>query len=104
MSFMPISVNATPENKAAAVKFDFLLQGQSDQNGKVLRSGKDGDGMTFVPVEPNDVKGLEGTAGGSRMDLALTMAFQRKASTIFLLSDGRPAPNGMARLSISMTS
>jgi hypothetical protein len=36
------------------------------------------------------VKELAGTEGGSRIDLAMVAAFERKPSTIFVLSDGAP--------------
>ncbi len=89
--FRPISVNATAENKHAAIKFfDFYYKGPRTRTEKFGKSGKDGEGGEFVGVKPEDVKGLEGTSGGSRMDLGLTMAFQRQASTVFLLSDGHP--------------
>jgi hypothetical protein len=49
------------------------------------------DGIPFTPLTVETVKGLEGTSGGSRMDLALVAAMERKATSIFLLSDGQPS-------------
>lgn len=96
----PVNVRATAENKERALKF---LQGYYGDGGfgrtrteKLRSQGKplgemvEYDGVQFTPLQVNQVKGLEGTSGGSRMDLALVAAMERGASTIFLLSDGQP--------------
>lgn len=66
--------------------------------GKFKRSrtgdfGRTGNalGTTYIPIEPADVPYMSGTAGGSRYDLALVAAFQQKASTIYLVTDGTPS-------------
>jgi len=53
--------------------------------------GKDSDGIAYVPIPPDKVSGLAGTSGGSRLDLALVAAFDQKATTIFLMTDGAPS-------------
>ncbi len=62
--------------------------------------GKDSDGIAYIPIPPDKVSGLEGTSGGSRLDLALVAAFDQKATTIFLMTDGAPSTSkGGKRLS-----
>ncbi len=53
--------------------------------------GTDPNGIEYIPIPPDKVSGLEGTSGGSRLDLALVAAFDQKASTIFLITDGIPS-------------
>ena len=100
----PENVLATRDNKAAAHKF---MEGYYGAGGfgrtrtEFLRSQNQPldaptatvDGVTFAPLTVDSVKGLEGTSGSSRMDLAVVAAMQRQASTIFLLSDGQPSAN-----------
>lgn len=96
----PLNVRATAENKERALKF---LQGyygdggfgrtrteKLRSQGKALGEVAEYDGVQFTPLQVNQVKGLEGTSGGSRMDLALVAAMERGATSIFLLSDGQP--------------
>ncbi len=52
--------------------------------------GKDNNGISYFPIMPSTVKVLEGTSGGSRMDLALVAAFLQKPSSVFLIADGEP--------------
>ncbi len=53
--------------------------------------GKDLEGVSYVPIQPDKVSGLKGTSGGSRLDLGLVAAFDQKATTIFLMTDGAPS-------------
>ncbi len=98
----PKNVRASAENKEAAIKFmdgyyggdnfgrtrtERLMATRGDVNAEVAKLD---DGVPFTPLTVDKVKGLEGTAGSSRMDLALVAAMERQASAIFLLSDGQP--------------
>jgi|GEM_PF-2340609 len=98
----PANVLATSDNKRAAQKFmagyygdggfgrtrtEKLRELNQPLDVEVARI----DDVPFTPLTVETVKGLEGTSGSSRMDLALVAAMQRGASTIFLLSDGQPS-------------
>jgi hypothetical protein len=52
--------------------------------------GRDDKGIPYTPFPPSAVSSLRGTSGGSRMDLALVVAFMQKPSGIFLIADGVP--------------
>ncbi|MGK0187737.1 MAG: hypothetical protein ACI9R3_003527 [Verrucomicrobiales bacterium] len=65
-------------------KFKRSRTGDFGRAGKAL-------GTTYIPIQPDDVPYMNGTAGGSRYDLALVAAFQQKASTIYLVTDGTPS-------------
>ncbi len=52
--------------------------------------GRDDKGIAYTPFPPSSVSSLRGTSGGSRMDLALVVAFMQKPSGIFLIADGVP--------------
>jgi len=98
----PANVLATSDNKKAALKFMEGYYGAGDfgrtrtEKLRELNQPVDVavariDGVPFTPLTVDTVKGLEGTSGSSRMDLALVAAMQREATTIFLLSDGQPS-------------
>lgn len=53
--------------------------------------GTDPTGVKYIPIPPDKVSGLKGTTGGSRLDLALVAAFDQKATSIFLITDGAPS-------------
>jgi len=76
--FMPTSVPATPENKQAALKFLPRYMASNTQRGNLTRN--------FRPK----VATLLSTGGTSRMDLGLAAAFEGRADTIFVLTDGKP--------------
>lgn len=94
--FKPKSVAATQDNKNEVLRwFEGYYGGASADFGrtrteKYQRAGKDSQGIEYVPLEPNDVKELAGTEGGSRIDLAMVAAFERKPTTIYVISDGAP--------------
>ncbi len=94
--FKPKSVPASKEHKNEAVRFleGYYGGGSGDfgrtRTEKYGRAGKDNQGIDYVPLEPNDVKELAGTEGGSRIDLAMVAAFERKPTTLYVLSDGAP--------------
>jgi hypothetical protein len=94
--FKPKSVGATTENKNDALRwFEGYYGGASADFGRTRtekygRAGKDSQGIEYVPLQPADVKELAGTEGGSRIDLAMVAAFERKPSTIYVISDGAP--------------
>lgn len=94
--FKEKSVPATTENKNEAIRFleGYYGGGSSDfgrtRTEKYGRKGEDSQGIKYVPLQPGDVKELAGTEGGSRIDLAMVAAFERKPSTIYVLSDGAP--------------
>ncbi len=86
-------VLASPDNKRLAHRFmvDYFT-------GKFTRTrtgnfGRRGvvNGVPYVPIEPNDVVYMKKTGGGSRYDLALVAAFQQRATTIYLITDGTPS-------------
>lgn len=52
--------------------------------------GRDDKGIAYTPFPPNAVGSLRGTSGGSRMDLALVVAFMQRPSGIYLIADGVP--------------
>ncbi len=52
--------------------------------------GRDNKGIAYTPFPPSSVSSLRGTSGGSRMDLALVVAFMQKPSGIYLIADGVP--------------
>ena len=76
--FMPSSVPATPENKQAAMKFLPRYMASTSQRGNLLRN--------YRPT----IGTLPALGGTSRMDLGLAAAFEGRADTIFVLSDGKP--------------
>ncbi|HEX2748644.1 MAG TPA: hypothetical protein VHM91_11640 [Verrucomicrobiales bacterium] len=94
--FKPKSVAATQENKNEVLRFlEGYYGGASADFGRTRterygRAGKDSQGIEYVPLMPDDVAELRGTEGGSRVDLAMVAAFERKPSTLFVLSDGAP--------------
>lgn len=94
--FKEKSVPATTENKNEATRFleGYYGGGSADfgrtRTEKYGRKGEDSQGIKYVPLQPNDVKELAGTEGGSRIDLAMVAAFERKPTTIYVLSDGAP--------------
>ena len=76
--FMPSSVPATPENKQAAMKFLPRYMASTSQRGNLTRN--------YLPK----ISTLPSTGGTSRMDLGLVAAFEGRADTIFVLTDGKP--------------
>ena len=76
--FMPSSVPATPENKQAAMKFLPRYMASTSQRGNLTRN-----------YQPK-INPLPSTGGTSRMDLGLIAAFEGRADTIFVLTDGKP--------------
>ena len=76
--FMPSSVPATPENKQAAMKFLPRYMASTSQRGNLTRN--------YRPK----ISTLPSTGGTSRMDLGLIAAFEGRADTIFVLTDGKP--------------
>jgi hypothetical protein len=94
--FKPKSVLADQEAKNDAMRFlEGYYGGTSADFGRTRterygRAGKDSQGIEYVPLMPEDVPELAGTEGGSRIDLAMVAAFERKPTTLFVLSDGAP--------------
>jgi hypothetical protein len=76
--FMPNSVPATPENKEAAMKFLPRYMYSTSQRGNLTRN-----------YQPK-ISTLPSNGGTSRMDLGLAAAFEGRADTIFVLTDGKP--------------
>jgi len=76
--FMPSSVPATPENKQAAMKFLPRYMASTSQRGNLTRN--------YRPK----ISTLPSNGGTSRMDLGLAAAFEGRADTIFVLTDGKP--------------
>ncbi|MFT4641348.1 MAG: hypothetical protein ACI8T1_004685 [Verrucomicrobiales bacterium] len=44
-----------------------------------------------MPIDPKEVIYMKKTLGGARYDLALVAAFQQRASTVYLVTDGPPS-------------
>ena len=94
--FKEKSVPASNETKKEALAFlsGYYGKGSTDfgrtRTEKFGPKGVDDQGVKYIPLMPNDVKELAGTGGSSRIDLAMVAAFERKPSTIFVLSDGAP--------------
>ncbi len=76
--FMPTSVSATPENQKAAIKFLEQYMASTSKRGNISRNYK--PKITTLPS----------MGGTSRMDLGLAAAFEGRADTIFVLTDGKP--------------
>jgi hypothetical protein len=76
--FSPESVPATPENQKAARDFLPKYMASTTQRGNILRN--------FKPK----IATLPSNGGTSRMDLGLVAAFEGRADTIFVLTDGKP--------------
>ena len=76
--FMPTSVAATQENKQAAMKFLPRYMATTTQRGNLTRN--------YRPK----IATLPAMGGTSRMDLGLIAAFEGRADTIFVLTDGKP--------------
>ena len=72
------SVPATPENRKAAEEFLQGYMSSTSQRGNRTRN--------FKPK----LNTLPSTGGTSRMDLGLLAAFEGRADTIFVLTDGKP--------------
>ncbi len=94
--FKKKSVMASKEIKEEAVRFlEGYYGGAGADFGRTRterygRSGKDSNGIEYIPLMPDDIEELAGTEGGSRIDLAMVAAFERQPSTLFVLSDGAP--------------
>jgi hypothetical protein len=96
-AFRPTSVPATSQNKAAAIRFmriyfdeEKLDLTRTQTFGGEAKGAEDPSGIGYMPIYADGVKGLEGTSGGSRIELGLVAAMQSQPSTIFVLSDGEP--------------
>ncbi|NBS14974.1 MAG: VWA domain-containing protein, partial [Verrucomicrobia bacterium] len=76
--FMPTSVFATPENQKAAIKFLEQYMASTAKRGNISRNYKP------------KIATLPSMGGTSRMDLGLAAAFEGRADTIFVLTDGKP--------------
>ena len=76
--FMPTSVSATPENQKAAIKFLEQYMASTAKRGNISRNYKP------------KINTLPSMGGTSRMDLGLAAAFEGRADTIFVLTDGKP--------------
>jgi hypothetical protein len=76
--FMTTSVAATPENQKSALKFMEQYMASNSKRGNVVRN--------FRPK----ISTLPAVGGTSRMDLGLVAAFEGRADTIFVLTDGKP--------------
>lgn len=96
-AFRRDSVPATPQNRQDALKFMepyFDPDRMNRTRTQTFQGDPDGAedpwGNAYLPIYPGDVSGLEGTSGGSRIELGIVAAMERLPSTIFVLSDGAP--------------
>jgi len=76
--FQPTSVPATPQNQQAATRFLPRYMASTSQRGNLLKN--------YRPK----IQTLPSQGGTSRMDLGLAAAFEGRADTIFVLTDGKP--------------
>ena len=76
--FQATSVPATPQNQQAAMRFLPRYMASTSQRGNLLRN--------YRPK----IQTLPAQGGTSRMDLGLAAAFEGRADTIFVLTDGKP--------------
>lgn len=86
-------VRASQAHKAIAHRFMsgyFTGQFRRTRTGQFGRAGL-ANGIAYTPIQPREVLFMKGTLGGSRYDLALIAAFQQRASTIYLVTDGTPS-------------
>ena len=86
-------IRATQEHKALAHRFMagyFTGQFQRTRTGQFGRKGL-ANGIPYTPIRPSETPYMKGTKGGSRYDLALVAAFQQRASTVYLVTDGTPS-------------
>ena len=97
-AFAKESVPATTANKVAAMKFMqiyFSMERVNRTRTATFGGSEDGaedpDGVPYYPIYPESLSGLEGTSGGSRIELGVVAAMERMPSTIFVLSDGAPS-------------
>ena len=77
-AFEPKVVVATEDNKNKAKTF---LRGFNTEGNYGLTSGN---------IEPSSIGSVIAAGGTTRLDLALTAAFEQGADTILLISDGKP--------------
>jgi len=96
-AFRQQSVPATKENRKAALKFmepyfnpEKMTRTRTQAFGGDTEGAEDPWGSVYYPIYPDEVEGLEGTSGGSRIELGIVAAMERLPSTIFVLSDGDP--------------
>lgn len=96
-AFRKESVPATKENIKAAIAFmdpyfdmERMPRTRTQSFGGDPEGAEDQWGTPYFPIYPGDVEGLEGTSGGSRIELGIVAAMERLPSTIFVLSDGEP--------------
>ena len=76
--FMPASVAATPDHQKAAFQFMEQYMASTSKRGNISRNYKP------------KIATLPSLGGTSRMDLGLIAAFEGRADTIFVLTDGKP--------------
>ena len=84
---------ATTQNKILAHRFMtdyFTGKFRRTRTGTFGRKGIVNK-VRYVPIEPNDVVLMGKTGGGSRYDMALMAAFQQRATTVYLVTDGVPS-------------
>lgn len=91
--FASSPVFATAEHKGLAHRFMVDYFTGKFTRTRTERFGRSGlaQGIPYVPIEPTDVLYMKKTSGGSRYDLALVAAFQQRASTVYLVTDGTPS-------------
>lgn len=89
----PVSADAGRKNQVEKFMAGYFGKGPFPRTRTETfgTKGKDSDGVDYVPIPPDEVSGLKGTSGGSRLDLALVAAFDQKATSIFLITDGAPS-------------
>ena len=96
-AFRKESVPATKDNIKEALKFmepyfdpEKINRTRTQAFAGDPEGSEDPWGSTFYAIYPDQVKGLEGTSGGSRIEMGIVAAMERLPSTIFVLSDGEP--------------
>ncbi len=92
--FKANSVPANAKNKKDALAYMEGYFGAGSWNRtrteQYGEKGTDADGIAYIPMPPGKVEALQGTSGGSRIELGVIIALQMKPSAVFVLSDGEP--------------
>ncbi|MDA0810787.1 MAG: VWA domain-containing protein [Verrucomicrobia bacterium] len=96
-AFRKESVPATKDNIKEAIKFmepyfnpEKVQRTRTQAFAGDPEGSEDPWGSRFYAIYPGQIEGLEGTSGGSRIELGIVAAMELLPSTIFVLSDGEP--------------
>ena len=77
------------EAKQSGMERDEFIKTSAEAMNRQMNASL-GLGSRLANYEPSPGHGIAARGGTTRMDLALTAAFEQGADTIFVLSDGKP--------------